>query len=138
MKAFRSPDGTHWGVEITSPSSSNAMVLFHHPNGQTSQLDRYAWFLSHGPQANNVTARLDPKKDVLDLLTERDIALLFRRSFPVSTAAGPDNVATGRASQSHESGANGSPDSENAHRPEATRGGWLPGTLRRSTTRTGS
>ena len=130
MKVFRSPDGTHWGVEITSPSSSNAIVLFHHPNGQTSSLDRYAWFLSHGPHANNVTARLDPKKDVLDLLTERDLALLFRRSFPVSTISAMSGDGTENASssdQADESAARG----ERRQGSDATRGGWRPGTLRR-------
>ena len=83
MKAFRSPDGTNWGVEVQTPGASNAMVVFHHPNGRTASRDRYAWYLASGPEANNVTGRLTPKT-VLDSLSDRDVARLFRRSMPIS------------------------------------------------------
>ena len=83
MRAFRSPDGTNWGVEVQTPGSSNAMVVFHHPDGRTASRDRYAWYLARGPEANDVTGRLTPKT-VLDALGEPDIARLFRRSMPIS------------------------------------------------------
>ena len=131
MKSFRSPDGTQWGVDVTTPSSSNALVIFHHPDGSSSSKDRYAWFISHGSKANNVTARLDPQKDVLDLLTERDIARLFRRSFPVSTASpATSNRATGLASLSHASAGDDESNGGSARDASETREGWLPGTLR--------
>ena len=83
MRSFRSPDGIVWKVDVDLPGSSNAMVLFRHPNGQSARLDRYNWFLSNGPEARSVTARLSPKT-VLDSLSDADIARLFRRSMSVS------------------------------------------------------
>jgi len=63
------------------------MVLFRHPDGGTTSLDRYAWFLSRTPETHDVTARLNPST-VLDSLTDADFKRLFRRSMPVSTARG--------------------------------------------------
>ncbi len=85
LREFRSPDGTAWLVSVQSPSSSNAMVVFNHPDGRTSRRDRYAWYNAIAPEARNVTARLTPA-DVLAALTQPDLALLYRRSFPISTA----------------------------------------------------
>jgi len=84
MKPYYGPDGTLWGVEVQVPSSSNAMIVFHHPNGATARLNRYAWYQEEGPQAHDVTARLDPKQ-LLERLGEVDFARLFRRSMPIST-----------------------------------------------------
>lgn len=84
MVTFTGSDGTNWNVEVTNPGASNAMVVFRHPNGRTNRLDRYAWHLARGAEAQNVTARLD-KKAVLQSLTEADLRRLFRRSMPVST-----------------------------------------------------
>ncbi|HVE77467.1 MAG TPA: hypothetical protein VNA89_01325 [Gemmatimonadaceae bacterium] len=84
MKVYVSPDGTRWGVAVRSPGSSNAMVVFYHPNGQTARLDRYNWYITHGPEARSVTARLSPAK-VLDQLDDRQLARLFRRSMPIHT-----------------------------------------------------
>jgi hypothetical protein len=84
MRSFHGPDGTVWGVEVQSPSSSSALVIFHHPNGHTARLDRYAWYQESGPTANDVTARLNPT-GVLDSLREERLAQLFRRSMPIST-----------------------------------------------------
>ena len=67
------------------------MVVFRHPNGRTSRLDRYAWKNIDGPEAKNVTARLDPK-DVLGRLSDDDIALLFRRSMRIAAADNPLGV----------------------------------------------
>jgi hypothetical protein len=88
MRNFISPDGVVWGVDVDLPGSSNAMVRFRHPNGRSSRLDRYNWFLSHGPEARSVTGRLSPEK-VLESLTDEDIARLFRRSMAVSR---PDSL----------------------------------------------
>ncbi|MGQ0538849.1 MAG: hypothetical protein ACT4R6_07890 [Gemmatimonadaceae bacterium] len=84
MKPFAGPDGTAWGVEVQVPSNSNALVVFHHPNGATARLDRYAWHQERGEPANDVTARLDPKR-LLERMGEEDLARLFRRSMPIQT-----------------------------------------------------
>jgi hypothetical protein len=84
MRSFNGPDGTVWRVEVKSPGSSNAMVVFRHPDGRTTRFDRYAWYISRGAEVHDVTARLD-RKSVLDSLGDADVARLFRRSMPVST-----------------------------------------------------
>ena len=84
-RSFEAPDGARWGVEARSPGSSNVMVVFHHPDARTSRRNRYAWHAWSGDEARDVTARLKPKQ-VLERLTDDQIALLFRRSMPVSTA----------------------------------------------------
>jgi hypothetical protein len=83
MKTYTAPDGTTWGVVVQSPGSSNAMVLFRHPDGRSSRLDRYNWFITHGPEARSVTSRLSPEK-VLEHLNASEISALFRRSMPVN------------------------------------------------------
>ena len=87
MRSFTSPDGTTWRVEVRSPGSSNAMVLFRHPDGRTTSLDRYAWYISRAAETQDVTARLN-RSTVLDSLSDTDFGRLFRRSMPVSTARG--------------------------------------------------
>jgi len=94
MRDFRSPDGIVWGVDVDLPGSSNAMVIFRHPNANSARLDRYNWFISNGPEARSVTARLSPKK-VLEGLSEIDLARLFRRSMPISR---PDSLLPAQAS----------------------------------------
>lgn len=89
MKTYRSADGTTWNVIVQSPGSSNAMVVFRHPDGQSSRLDRYNWYISNGPESRSVTSRLVPDK-VLERLNATEIAALFRRSMPVSR---PDPLA---------------------------------------------
>jgi hypothetical protein len=84
IRSFTGPDGTDWGVEVQLPGASNAMVVFHHPGGETARLDRYAWFLWNGPEARSVTSRVTSEK-VMSALNEENTALLFRRSMPVST-----------------------------------------------------
>jgi hypothetical protein len=83
MKTFTSPDGTTWNVSVTSPGSSNAIVMFRHPDGRNSRLDRYNWFISQGPEARSVTSRLDTER-VLDQLDDATLLRLFQRSMPVS------------------------------------------------------
>ena len=92
MKTYKSADGTTWGVLVQSPGSSNAMVVFRHPDGESSRLDRYNWFISHGPESRSVTSRLSPDK-VLEHLNAAEIAALFKRSMSVSR---PDPLSMGK------------------------------------------
>ena len=82
-RAFRGPDGTAWIVEVRSPGASNAMVVFLHPDPLSRQ-DRYAWWLTNGPQAHDVTARL-VAKTVLDGLDDRTLLRLYRKSMAVDS-----------------------------------------------------
>ena len=83
MKTFTSPDGVLWRVDVQNPGSSNAIVIFRHPDGASSRKDRYNWFISKGPEARSVTSRLSPDK-VLEGLDDATLARLFRRSMRVS------------------------------------------------------
>ena len=83
IKSFRSPDGTNWGVEVQVPGASNAMIVFHHPAGKTSRLDRYAWEIWNGPESRNVTSRVTREK-VMQTLDDESLQRLFRRSMPIS------------------------------------------------------
>jgi hypothetical protein len=86
-RSYRAPNGVVWGVDVDLPGSSNAMIIFRHPDRGSSSQDRYNWVISTGPEARSVTSRLEPAR-VLDGLDEEDIAALFRRSMrvtPVST-----------------------------------------------------
>jgi hypothetical protein len=82
-KTFTSPDGTVWGVSIRGLSSSNSMVVFRHPDGESSRRDRYNWVINQGSESRSVTAR-QTEDSVLGLLTDASIAPLFARSMPVS------------------------------------------------------
>ena len=93
-RTFRAPDGVIWGVEIDLPGSSNAMILFRHPDRKSARLDRYNWVISSGPEARSVTSRLDPPR-VLEGLDDAEIAQLFRRSMRISS---PDPVLPEQAS----------------------------------------
>jgi hypothetical protein len=97
MLNFQAPDGTEYTVQVMVPSASNAVVFFRHPEGQHVRLDRYNWFLSQGPEALNVTSRLDPSL-VEEKLDQAALARLFRRSMPVWR---PDPIAN--AFRSHTS-----------------------------------
>ena len=83
-RAFASPDGVEWGIEVRSPSASNAMVVFHHPDTTTQRYNRYAWWVSDGAESRDVTARLDPAK-ILAQLTDDDVRALFRKSMPIDS-----------------------------------------------------
>ena len=83
MKTFTSPDGVIWRVDVQNPGSSNAMVMFRHPDGGSSRKDRYNWYISKGPEARSVTSRLSTQK-VLNGLDDATLAALFRRSMRVS------------------------------------------------------
>jgi hypothetical protein len=82
-KTWRSPDGISWSVDVELPGSSNAMVVFRHPGGTSSRLDRYNWYISNGPEARSVTSHLSAEK-VLESLDEQAISTLYRRSMPIS------------------------------------------------------
>lgn len=88
MRVFNGPDGTRWGVEVRMPTASNAMVVFLHPGGKTSGMNRYAWHQWHGPEARSVTSRIKPDA-VMKVLSEDVLALLFRRSMPISASGNP-------------------------------------------------
>jgi hypothetical protein len=94
MRAFKAPDGTDWGVEVTLPGSSNAMVVFRHPDGGTSRRDRYNWFISSAPEARSVTSRLTPER-VIAQIDDVSLGRLFSRSMPVSRPAIEPNLALG-------------------------------------------
>ena len=84
MRFFESPDGTRWKVEVKVPCFSSAMISFRHPNGVSARRDRYAWYNSEMPESSDPRARLTPGQ-VIDALSDRDIARLYRRSMPVHT-----------------------------------------------------
>jgi hypothetical protein len=86
MKTFRGPDGTTWRVVVQTPGSTNAMVVFVHPDPVNTRLNRYGWYLSNGAEARSVTSRLSTR-DVLESLSERDLARLFRRSKPIDSGS---------------------------------------------------
>ena len=84
MRFFDAPDGTRYGVSVSNPGASNAIVVFRHPDGDAASRDRYAWYINHGPEARSVTARMK-EAQVLEGLTDADLVRLFRRSMPVTT-----------------------------------------------------
>jgi hypothetical protein len=88
-RSFSSPDGVDWIVQVMLPGATNAMIVFEHPDGGSSRRDRYNWVNIAGPGARNVTSRADGEA-VLRELTDAQIALLFRRSMPITT--GPISV----------------------------------------------
>jgi hypothetical protein len=83
MKSWRSPDGIDWVVDVDLPGSSNAMVIFRHPDGASARLDRYNWYISNGPEARSVTSHLSKSK-VLESLDDLALARLYRRSMRIS------------------------------------------------------
>lgn len=95
-KIYTAPDGTRWSAGVQSPGASNAMIVFRHPDGRSSRLDRYNWIINHGPEARSVTARLSPDR-VLEQVDAAELTRLFQRSMPVSRAdslnQGPEPVA---------------------------------------------
>jgi hypothetical protein len=88
MRMFTGADGTRWGVDVRMPTASNAMVVFRHPGGDSSGLNRYAWHQWHGPEARSVTSRVAPDA-VMKTLSDDVLSLLFRRSMPISAGSDP-------------------------------------------------
>ncbi len=64
------------------------MVVFSHPDGSTARKDRYAWYNISGPEARDVTGRVDPR-EVLDAISDDGLVLLFRRSMLIAAADSP-------------------------------------------------
>ena len=92
QRIHRDTDGTDWRVDVRNPGSSNALVVFTHPDLQRSRENRYAHYIWKGPEAQNVSGRVDPRA-VLALLDDAALTGLFRRSIPL---AGRPTIA-GRA-----------------------------------------
>ncbi len=88
MRHYDAPDGIRWTVRAQSPGSSNLMIVFSHPDGSTARQDRYAWYNIAGPEARDVTARVDPGA-ALDAIPDDRVALLFRRSMLIAAADSP-------------------------------------------------
>lgn len=88
MREFKGADGTRWGVDVRMPTASNAMVVFRHPGGHSSGLNRYAWHQWHGPEARSVTSRVTTDA-VMKTLSDDVLSLLFRRSMPISAGSDP-------------------------------------------------
>jgi hypothetical protein len=82
MRAFQSPEGEMWNVDVRLPSHSGAMVIFQHAGGQDVAGDRYAWINAHATGANDPRERLSAKF-LLDALNDGEIGRLFRRSMAV-------------------------------------------------------
>jgi hypothetical protein len=87
-RSFRGADGTSWDVEVRMPTASNAMVVFRHPDADTSGLNRYAWHQWHGPEARSVTSRVSVDS-VMKTLSDDVLSLLFRRSMPITAGTSP-------------------------------------------------
>ena len=94
MRTYKDFDGTTWGVQVQLPGSSNAMVVFRHPDRASSSFDRYNWYISKGPEARSVTSRLSPKT-VIDEIDDVSLDRLFKRSMPVSRPAAEPSLAFG-------------------------------------------
>ncbi len=90
-KSITTPDGITWGVAIQMPTSSSAQIIFRHPAGNSSRLDRYNWIISQGPESRSVTSRLDSNR-VLDDLDPATILRLFQRSMPISRPNDPNDA----------------------------------------------
>ena len=80
-REYQSPDGIRWRVVVKLPNHSSAMLAYLHPDGESSKLDRYAWINSE--QTTDPRERLSADQ-VMERLTDADIARLFRRSMMVS------------------------------------------------------
>ena len=85
-RSYTSPDGVDWIVQVTLPGATNAMIVFEHPDSGSSRRDRYNWVNIAGPGARDVTSRADGAA-VLRELSDAQIALLYRRSMPISSGA---------------------------------------------------
>jgi hypothetical protein len=77
-RPYQSPDGLTWNVLVKLPSHSSAMLVYQHPS---SRLDRYAWINSM--QTTDPGERLSADQ-IMERLTDADVARLFRRSMMVS------------------------------------------------------
>ena len=81
MREYQSPDGLTWKVLVQLPSHSGAMLVYQHPDGQSSKLDRYAWINSQ--HTTDTRERLSAES-LMQSLSDEEVARLFRRSMMVS------------------------------------------------------
>lgn len=81
MRDYQSADGLTWHVVVQLPSHSSAQLIFQHPNGRSSALDRYAWI--HSAKTTDPRERLTATA-VMEALSDDEVARLFRRSMMVS------------------------------------------------------
>jgi len=88
MRTYRASDGTHWGVDVQLPGASNALIVFHHPDGHTARKDRYAWFNWSGPEASKVNGSVDIDT-VRRALNDENVRELFTRSMLVGNGRTP-------------------------------------------------
>lgn len=70
------------------PTHSSALVIFRHPDGDTSRKHRYAQLNVRTAVANDPRSSL-VAKDLVDALDARSLARLFGRSAPVDTVREP-------------------------------------------------
>lgn len=90
-RAYRSPDGVEWTLEVELPGTTSALVLFRHPDGRSARQDRYNWYQAQPDQIPGGGHRVRPA-DVLASLTDAQIAMLYRRSMRVSSADDPRGI----------------------------------------------
>lgn len=81
MREYQSPDGITWKVLVKLPSHSSGMLVYQHPDGRSSKLDRYAWI--------NSAKTTDPRErltaeSLMEALSDDEVARLFRRSMMIS------------------------------------------------------
>jgi hypothetical protein len=76
-------NGLSWRIDVRNPGSSNAIVVFQHPDPQRTRESRYAHYLWRGPESQNVSGRIDPAA-VLSALDDTTLTKLFRRSMPIA------------------------------------------------------
>ena len=82
-RVFTSNDGMVWKVDVRNPGSSNALVVFTHPDTRRTRENRYAQYIWQGPESQNVSSRIEPAA-VLERLDDATLARLFRRSSPMA------------------------------------------------------
>jgi hypothetical protein len=82
-RTYVGADGTTWAIDVRNPGSSNALVVFSHPDPRRTRESRYAHYIWQGVEAQNVSGRIDPVA-VLALLDDAALARLFRRSMPIA------------------------------------------------------
>jgi hypothetical protein len=84
---FRAPDGSSWSVEIRTPGTSTALIVFRPVSGVDGS-DRYTNYIAPDGERSGVMGRLDAAV-VLDAIDERAIAKAFRVSVPVNARRSP-------------------------------------------------
>ena len=68
---------------MRSPGASNAQVVFQHPDPRRTRENRYAHYIAHGPETQNVTGRVDTRAALAEL-DDAALARFFRRSMAIA------------------------------------------------------